>query len=99
MDTGSQGSIELSEKTFTSLKQGNCINEIKGFHYGKKDHSATIVQLQDISIQEKSFGKQDNLYLESNKGNDEISLGYTFLRNYISTWNFKKKTIELIEEE
>ena len=94
-DTGSQGGIRISERQKDSLLLKNCINETKGIHYGLKKDSITTIQFHNISIQENNFGRLNNLLLT--KGDSQLTLGYSFLKNYISVWNYKKKTIQLIE--
>ena len=64
-------------------------------YYGLKKDSITTIQFHNISIQENNFGRLNNLLLT--KGDSQLTLGYSFLKNYISVWNYKKKTIQLIE--
>jgi hypothetical protein len=97
-DTGNQGNISLNKSTFSSLlQQGILSNEQQGNRYGEALDDLKTYTIDRIHYAQTPLLPVKNL---SFKESDEniLGFGYQFLKNYISIWNFQKKTITLLQK-
>lgn len=81
--------------TFDSGNLGDLIFSKKTINYLKQNGYLNGLTLKGIK-----FGHHDFLSMKANsikEGNDELVMGYSFLKNFISIWNYKNQTIELIK--
>jgi hypothetical protein len=97
-DTGSQGVMKLSKSLFSELSAENLLEVYStGFCYGY-----AIAGFQTWLIRDLSYGNVvfDLKHLAYTPGEEnKISLGYSFLKNYISVWDFKNKVIRLYKNK
>ncbi|MEO9211367.1 MAG: hypothetical protein ABI208_09730, partial [Ginsengibacter sp.] len=96
-DTGTQGNITLTDSIYSRIKGMDILTEYnKGIWYGQKLDDNTTCALKGLSYNNTIFNIC-NLDLKLSSEN-KIGLGYSFLKDYISTWDFKNKTITLSKE-
>jgi hypothetical protein len=96
-DTGNQGKIKLNEATKTKLLQeGNLVEYNKGNWYGQPDAERITYSIKNIKYITIDLSSVNN-YQYSENDKNEFTLGYQFLKNYISVWNYKKETISLFK--
>lgn len=96
-DTGNQGNITITDSFFSELKERNILSEYnKDNWYGQKLEGNISCTINNLFYNNFSFTIR-NIDVKFGSSN-EIGLGYSFLKDYISTWDFKKKTITLSKE-
>lgn len=96
-DTGNQGNITITDSLFSQLKEKNILSQYsKDTWYGVKLVGNISCSMNNIIYNNSLFTIQN---LDVKLGtNNEIGLGYSFLKNYTSIWDFKNKTITLTKE-
>ena len=95
-DTGDHGTLTLTETLKTQLDQaGYLVTDDQDFLYGTYEPylQGTLKKLQ--------YGDQPlvdlhNLRLEIGDEN-QLVLGYQFLKNYVTAWNYQDQTITLLK--
>ena len=97
-DTGNQGRITLDESTKSNLiQQGILTLGNQGGVYGQDSDENNIYNINQLSNESNPLQLLKNYPLKESKEN-HIHLGYQFLKNYISVWNFRKKTITVLQK-
>lgn len=95
-DTGSQGVMKFSNSLFTGLSAEHLFEVYStGFLYGYAKPGFQTYSIRNLSYNNVVF---DLNHLSYTPGEENIvSLGYSFLKEYISVWDFKNKVISLYE--
>jgi len=103
-DTGNQGSLNLNESETEAFVASGVINKIESNgHYGQpmKIAKYTIDNLTYNGVQLdkiKNIINHENSGMPITKENEfDLGIGYQFLKNYKSIWNFKTKKIILLK--
>ncbi len=97
-DTGNQGNISLDESTKNNMiQQGILAQGNQGSWYGQESEEKNIYNISQLSNDSIPLQLLKNYPLTEGKEN-HIELGYQFLKNYVSVWNFSKKTITLLRK-
>lgn len=98
-DTGNQGDIYLNDSLRDQFIQRGILSEMNTDNwYGhasetsSKSYDINQVKYKDINL----IPSRNYRYTSSNE--NQIGFGYQFLKNYISVWNFRKKTIALFKK-
>lgn len=95
-DTGNQGSLQLTQENYDVWKKKKLLIEYsKNIWYGEKTSDDENVFIPNITFDKTNFSIE-NLNLKISNQN-KIGLGYSFLKNYISVWDYHRKTITLIK--
>lgn len=95
-DTGDHGTLKLAETLKTRLEQeGYLVTAPQDFLYG------TYEPYEGANLKGLHYGSQPltemhNLRLEVGDEN-QIVLGYQFLKNYVTAWNYNDRTITLLK--
>jgi hypothetical protein len=94
-DTGNQGTLTLTKAMKDKLEsEGYLLTESRDYWYGAQEsHPAGV--LKKLSYQNKILTDIHNLRISIGEVN-EIGLGYQFLKNYVSAWDYHNKTITLM---
>jgi hypothetical protein len=96
-DTGAPGSLKLTKQSANKLrKAGNLIEINNNSRAKEKEFKTTYFTLRGANYETTSIGDIINLPFSEGKKN-ELMCGYNFLKNYLSVWNYKKKTLTLIK--
>lgn len=93
-DTGSQGGIHLVSEFKDKLLQNNNLKLFNNSWYGQQDTSTYV--LDGLTYNDNKLEKTRNLSI-SNSDKNEIEMGYQFLKNYKTVWNYKTNTIILLK--
>jgi len=96
-DTGTLGSLKLTKQSAKKLrKDGNLIEIDNSSLTKEKESTSSYFTLRGVTYGTTSIG--DITDLSFSEGNDnELMCGYHLLQNYLSVWNYKKKTLVLIK--
>ena len=103
-DTGNQGILHLNESKRIDFIKERVITEVtsKGMYGQPTD--ITVYSMNDLSYEGVKLKKIKNLILTDIQGipitetsEFELGIGYQFLKNYRSVWNFETKKIVLLE--
>ncbi len=95
-DTGSAGSLELTESMKKTLEdRGNLILTAREHSYGSYETHVSAT-LKGISYGTQDLHDASNLTFKIGKQN-LLGLGYHFLKNYISVWDYKHHTLTLLK--
>lgn len=95
-DTGDHGTLALTETLKTQLeREGHLVTDSQDFLYG------TYEPYEQASLKHLTYGDQPladmhNLRLEVGDEN-RLMLGYQFLKNYVTAWNYQNRTITLLK--
>ncbi len=82
-DTGSPGSLALTAESRQALEASGHLQQVgSGYALTLDYNGVTLV----MTAPQLSMSKQDS-----------ISMGYSFLRDYRTVWNFKKRTLTLLK--
>ena len=93
-DTGSQGVMKFSKSFFSLLSEENLLEVYSnGFYYGYPISGFRAYLIRNLSYDNAAFDLKNLSHKQSDE--NKISLGYSFLKDYISVWDFKNKTISL----
>lgn len=93
-DTGSQGSMMFSKDYFEQLINEKLLEVYgTGFRYGYKIEGFKSYSIRNLSFNHLVFDLKNLSHIQEDK--NKISLGYSFLKNYVSVWDFKNKVIRL----
>ena len=93
-DTGTQGDIKLLRSFKNKLLQTKDLKLFNNCWYGQPNIPTFV--LDGLTYNDNKLEKIRNLsILDSDK--NEIQLGYQFLKNYKTVWNYKKNTIILLK--
>lgn len=76
-------------------KEGYLSVEKKVYLYGQHEPYLSCT-LRKLKFKDQPLDDIHNLHLEIGKVN-EVGLGYQFLKNYVSVWDYKTKTITLLK--
>lgn len=96
-DTGNQGGINLNNNDKIEFIASNSIISNKNnCNYGQYYPDSESINLLGFNYNATSFPKIRHLSLHENE-ESYLDLGYQFLKNYISVWNYKTKTIKLFK--
>lgn len=96
-DTGSQGVIKCTKSFLNELSDDNLIKiHSTGIWYGYAVEGLKSYSIADLSYNNIDFHLKHLWYIQGNE--NRISLGYSFLKDYISVWDFKNKSIIIYEE-
>lgn len=94
-DTGNAGSLELTELMKSTLQQqGNLTLVASEYAYGMRDPQ-TRGALTGVSYGTQALPNMYPLTFTTSSRN-RLGLGYHFLKNYISVWDYKHRTITLL---
>ena len=97
-DTGNQGNLGLNKDTLNNLiQQGTLIKGNQGYLYGIIEEASNIYNINQLSFASTLLIPLKNFSLTESVDN-YIGLGYQFLKNYITVWNFKKGIITLLQK-
>ena len=96
-DTGDKGHLELTDKLISKLKEnGNLKVYKKNIWYGHYAEGNEAYILKGLTYNSTALHDLENYsLLLSDKA--KLGFGYQFLKNYITIWNYKKKTITLLK--
>ena len=95
-DTGNSGSLELTESMKKTLEdQGNLTLTSKEHMYGTYETHVSGI-LKGIRYGSQDLHDASNLTFKIGKQN-RLGLGYHFLKNYISVWDYKNRTLTLLK--
>jgi len=95
-DTGSAGSLELTDEMRDDLQQrGHLTLTATDFAYGMRS-PREVASLVDVGFGAQALPSLYPLGFSSGTRN-HIVLGYHFLQDFISVWDHKRRTITLIE--
>lgn len=93
-DTGSQGVIKFSKSLFSALSDEKLLDVYSnGFCYGYPISGFRAYLFRNLSYDNAVFDLKNLSHTQSDE--NKISLGYSFLKDYISVWDFKNKVISL----
>jgi hypothetical protein len=97
-DTGTLGSLQLTPKSANKLrKDGNLVEGKNNPRTKEEEYTGNYFTLRGVNYGITSIGDINNLSFSEGK-NNELMCGYNFLKNYLSVWNYKKKTLTLIKQ-
>jgi hypothetical protein len=95
-DTGNAGSLELTDETRDDLqRRGHLTLTATDYAYGMRS-PRTVASLINVGFGAKALPPLRVLSFSSGT-RDRIVLGYHFLKDFISVWDYKRRTIILIE--
>lgn len=95
-DTGDHGTLTLTTAMKTRLEQmGRLSCAEADFLYGVYE-PYTRCSLRGLQYGEHSLADLHNLHLKIGEEN-QLVLGYQFLKNYVSAWNYSNRTITLLK--
>lgn len=93
-DTGSLGSMMFSKDYFAALTDEKLLEVYSsGFWYGYPMEAFKSYIIRNISYNQVVFNLKHLSYIQ--KEDNKISVGYSFLKDYVSVWDFKNKIIRL----
>lgn len=92
-DSGALGSLSLTKKSTKRLKKDNNLIEIEKSLSIKKP-TIEYYLLRGVRYGDNPIDDFNNLSFSEGKDN-RLICGYHFLKNYVSVWNYKKKTLVL----
>ncbi len=96
-DTGYQGHLELTDKLKSKLKEnGNLKVYKKNIWYGQYAEGRETYILKGLTYNSTVLHDLKN-YSLSLSDKAKLDFGYQSLKNYITIWNYKKKTITLLK--
>lgn len=95
-DTGAQGKISLTKELKDQfIKKGHLIPVKNAHWYGQESVEQDIYILRNLKYKDIVL---HDIYLKVSEGeSNTLSLGYQFLKNYTSIWNFKDNSIILLD--
>lgn len=94
-DSGTLGSLTLTKKSAKRLmNDGRLIEGEK--KSSEKEPASRYYTLRDFTYGNTSIGDITNLTFSEGKSN-ELMCGYHFLKNYLSVWNYRKRTLTLVK--
>ncbi|MCX7207274.1 MAG: hypothetical protein NT086_15075 [Proteobacteria bacterium] len=94
-DTGNMGSLELTEAMKDELvASGELILTPRTYTYGLREPHVSA-NLQGLNYGPQTLQDARNLTFKIGKTN-QIGLGYHFLKNYISVWDYQNSRITLL---
>ncbi len=94
-DTGNLGTLELTESMQTVLAQKGLLKLTPSeYAYGTYE-SVTRAELKGLRHERALFAAIRNLMFTSGTKN-RIGLGYQFLKNHISVWDYQNRTLTLL---
>lgn len=97
-DTGSLGAIMFTKSKFEELIQEEYVKIYnQNAWYGIRKEQFKTYKIETLKLKNKPFHIENIYFIESDK--NKISLGYSFLKNYISVWDFQNKMIYLYENK
>ena len=97
-DTGSQGVIKFSPDLFSELSNDNLFEVYStGFCYGNAIKGFKSYLIRDLHYNNVVFDLKHLSYFKDDE--NKIALGYSFLKDYISVWDFKNKVIRLYKDK
>lgn len=95
-DTGSQGALELTETMKNRLEdQGKLSLSLSQYLYGTYE-THLRASLTGLSYDAKNLQEARNLSFKIGTQN-RVGLGYHFLKNYVSVWDYKHSTLTLLK--
>lgn len=93
-DTGSQGVMKFSNSLFSELTGEQLLKLYStDFLYGYAIAGLKTYSIRKVRYKNVFFDLKHLSNFQSNE--NKIALGYSFLKDYISVWDFKNKTITL----
>jgi hypothetical protein len=94
-DTGNLGSLELTESTQAALTQSGHLNLSQAeYLYGRREPYRRA-DLSGLRHGPQDLAAMRNLSFKPGP-QDRIGLGYQFLKNYISVWDYQNRTLTLL---
>jgi hypothetical protein len=97
-DTGSQGVMKYSKSLFSELSAENLLEVYStGFLYGYAKPGFQTYSIRNLSYNSVVFDLKHLSYTPGEE--NKTSLGYSFLKDYISVWDFKNKVISLYKDK
>jgi len=95
-DTGNQGSLELTEATQRALlQQGQLSLVSSAYAYGVAE-ATTRATLKGLRHSDTPLVDASNLRFTTAHHN-RLGLGYQFLKNYVSVWDYKRQLLTLLK--
>lgn len=95
-DTGNSGTLELTEHMKNTLERKGKLTLTASDHtYGSYEASVRGT-LQGLSYSAQPLGEIRNLLFTSGT-RDRVGLGYHFLKNYITVWDYSRRTLTLLK--
>lgn len=95
-DTGNQGSLELTETTRNSLEKHGHLSLLSSEYAYGMHQTNTRAHLKDLRYGPDSLHDAQNLSFKTGTKN-RLGLGFHFLKNYISVWDYKRQTLTLLK--
>lgn len=101
-DTGNQTSIHVEGEARDRLLESGAIAVCgNGAWYGQSTPRRRTYETRTLAAGDTALAPVRNIGLFPHppgtpKGAPEIVLGYQFLKNYVTVWNFEKKTLKLV---
>lgn len=96
-DTGNQGTLSLTKETQERLiRAGHLRTENSRAHYGAYENH-TQASLTGLRYQGLVLPDQRMIRLTT-ADHDELGLGYQFLKQFITVWDFQRQIIELRQD-
>jgi hypothetical protein len=102
-DTGNQGNLHLNESKTKEFVKSGVINEGKSNGIYGQSAKVTIYTMDNLSYNGVKLDKIKNMMISENSGipitetnQFDLGIGYQFLKNYRSIWNFRTKKIILL---
>lgn len=97
-DTGNQGNLNLNKDTLNNLTQEGILTQgNQGNLYGVNQDDTTLYNMNQLSYR-ATLLQPINALTVTESAENHLGLGYQFLKNYITAWNFKKGTITLLQK-
>ena len=96
-DTGSQGVMKFNKGLFSELSDEHLLEAYStGFLYGYAKAGFQTYLIRNLRYNNIVFDIKHLSYTQGDE--NKISLGYSFLKNYISVWDFNNKVINLYKD-
>lgn len=96
-DTGSQGVMKINEALLKELIQNNTATIYSSaYSYGYAIDGVKAFSLKNLMYNDVTFDLKNLTYYLDNQ--NKIALGYSFLKDYISVWDFTNKSLTIYKE-
>jgi len=96
IDTGNLGGLTLTPDMKTRLENKGYLKVKEKNQLYAPNESALYCTIKKLRFENQALEDIHNVRLEIGKEN-KIGMGYQFLKNYVSAWNYKNKTITLLK--
>ena len=95
-DTGNLGSLTLTQAMKTRLEQEGTLSVEEKNQLYEPHEPALYCTINKLRFENQALEDIHHVQLEIGKEN-KIGMGYQFLKNYVSVWNYKNQTITLLK--